>query len=214
MFKNYVVNLVCSGVHLTTWNSPHDVQMKGGGSKAFWTMLKKMHFSYGKASLTKPIRSLHVSKGFHHGLLGWKSAVHRSLLFQIKSGNLKWFTRTNWCKTMNKARSLESGSEWWLLKECPNLKSPPSQRTQKGERRGIPASYTLLPFWWGGAAREEEEHDGTASSRSHAVDYWGESSAFRVGEQESDAAHKSPITIDPGPRIVASRHLRCWAGLD
>ena len=32
-------------------NSPHNVQTNGGGSKAFWTMLKKLHFSCTMTSL-------------------------------------------------------------------------------------------------------------------------------------------------------------------
>ena len=32
-------------------NSPHDVQTKGGGVKGLLNNVKKMHFSYGTASL-------------------------------------------------------------------------------------------------------------------------------------------------------------------
>ena len=42
MFKNYVVNLVCSAGHLTTWNSPHEIHHmmfkrrgEGGGQRLF-----------------------------------------------------------------------------------------------------------------------------------------------------------------------------------
>ena len=47
MFKNYVVNLVCSGGHLTTWNSPHEIhhmmfKRRGeGGVKGFLNNVKK-----------------------------------------------------------------------------------------------------------------------------------------------------------------------------
>ena len=36
---------------------------KGGGSKAFWTMLKKLHFSYGTASLTYMFNYFYPQKG-------------------------------------------------------------------------------------------------------------------------------------------------------
>ena len=36
-----------------TFNSPHDVQTKGGGQRLFEQCSKKLHFSYGMASLRK-----------------------------------------------------------------------------------------------------------------------------------------------------------------
>ena len=46
MFKNYVVNLVCSGGHLTTWNSPHEIhhmmfKRRGEGVKGFLNNVQK-----------------------------------------------------------------------------------------------------------------------------------------------------------------------------